>query len=223
MSAFVIASILGTLNATILVGPRIAYAMALDGLFVGGARRGAPRAIGRRIVRSSCRPSSRWRSCSSCGAFRASSTTRRSRSCSRPWPTRRCSTRLRRIRPDLPRPYRAWGYPLVPGALSHRQRRRGARDAVADGRSSARSVSRCCSRAGRSTSGCVRAPQVAEKGPSASLLGRSLVRHSSAMPPRSLPRASHLTLLSNLLGVPRARGGAVASLPLYNFFISADP
>ncbi len=36
--------------------------------------------------------------------------------------------------------------------------------------------------------------QVAEKGPSASLLGRSLVRHSSAMPPRSLPHASHLTL-----------------------------
>ena len=34
-----------------------------------------------------------------------------------------------------------------------------------------------------------RSAQVAEKGPSASLLGRSLVRHSSAMPPRSLPRA----------------------------------
>jgi drug/metabolite transporter (DMT)-like permease len=31
--------------------------------------------------------------------------------------------------------------------------------------------------------------QVAEKGPSASLLGRSLVRRSSATPPRSLPRA----------------------------------
>ena len=32
-------------------------------------------------------------------------------------------------------------------------------------------------------------PQVAEKGPSASLLGRSLVRRSSATPPRSLARA----------------------------------
>jgi hypothetical protein len=31
--------------------------------------------------------------------------------------------------------------------------------------------------------------QVAEKGRSASLLGRSLVRRSSATPPRSLPRA----------------------------------
>jgi len=36
---FVLASILGTLNATILVGPRIAYAMALDGLFFGGVDR----------------------------------------------------------------------------------------------------------------------------------------------------------------------------------------
>jgi len=33
LSGFVLASILGTLNATILVGPRIVYAMALDGLF----------------------------------------------------------------------------------------------------------------------------------------------------------------------------------------------
>ena len=32
-------SILGTLNATVLVGPRIAYAMALDGLFPGGIDR----------------------------------------------------------------------------------------------------------------------------------------------------------------------------------------
>jgi APA family basic amino acid/polyamine antiporter len=39
VSLFVLISILGTLNATVLVGPRIAYAMALDGLFVGGAHR----------------------------------------------------------------------------------------------------------------------------------------------------------------------------------------
>ena len=42
--------------------------------------------------------------------------------------------------------------------------------------------------------------QVAEKGRSASLLSRSLVRRSSATPPRSLLRASHLDLLSNLRG-----------------------
>lgn len=39
VSAFVLLSVLGTLSATILVGPRIAYAMALDGLFFGGAER----------------------------------------------------------------------------------------------------------------------------------------------------------------------------------------
>jgi APA family basic amino acid/polyamine antiporter len=34
VAIFVLISILGTLNATVLVGPRIAYAMALDGLFL---------------------------------------------------------------------------------------------------------------------------------------------------------------------------------------------
>jgi len=39
VAAFVLISILGTLNATILVGPRIAYAMALDQLFLRVADR----------------------------------------------------------------------------------------------------------------------------------------------------------------------------------------
>jgi APA family basic amino acid/polyamine antiporter len=39
VSLFVLLSILGTLNATVLVAPRIAYAMALDGLFFGGVDR----------------------------------------------------------------------------------------------------------------------------------------------------------------------------------------
>lgn len=39
VAAFVLVSVIGTLNATILVGPRIVYAMALDGLFLRGARR----------------------------------------------------------------------------------------------------------------------------------------------------------------------------------------
>jgi len=42
LAAFVLLSILGTLNATILVGPRIAYAMALDDLFLPGVERGHP-------------------------------------------------------------------------------------------------------------------------------------------------------------------------------------
>jgi APA family basic amino acid/polyamine antiporter len=39
VAGFVVISILGTLNATVLVGPRIAYAMGLDGLFPGGVDR----------------------------------------------------------------------------------------------------------------------------------------------------------------------------------------
>ncbi len=39
VSAFVLVSVLGTLNATVLVGPRIVYAMALDGHFVRAADR----------------------------------------------------------------------------------------------------------------------------------------------------------------------------------------
>lgn len=39
VSAFVLVSILGTLNATVLTGPRIAYAMAIDGLFLPGVDR----------------------------------------------------------------------------------------------------------------------------------------------------------------------------------------
>ncbi|HEY8155890.1 MAG TPA: amino acid permease [Myxococcota bacterium] len=39
VAGFVVISILGTLNATVLVGPRIAYAMALDRLFPGGVDR----------------------------------------------------------------------------------------------------------------------------------------------------------------------------------------
>ncbi len=39
VAGFVVVSILGTLNATVLVGPRIAYAMALDDLFPGGVDR----------------------------------------------------------------------------------------------------------------------------------------------------------------------------------------
>ena len=34
ISAFVLVSVVGTLNATVLVGPRIVYAMALDGMFL---------------------------------------------------------------------------------------------------------------------------------------------------------------------------------------------
>ncbi|MBW2445126.1 MAG: APC family permease, partial [Deltaproteobacteria bacterium] len=43
VAVFVLASILGTLNATVLVGPRIPYAMALDRLFFRGVDATHPR------------------------------------------------------------------------------------------------------------------------------------------------------------------------------------
>ena len=77
----------------------------------------------------------------------------------------------------------------------------------------------------------LRRSQAAEKGPSASLLactpegGRSLavpseVRASSAMPPRSLPRASHLTLLSKPARGCLVRGWSGRFAPLSKPFIT---
>ena len=43
VAVFVLVSVLGTLNANVLVGPRIAYALALDGLFFAGVDRVHPR------------------------------------------------------------------------------------------------------------------------------------------------------------------------------------
>ena len=43
LATFVLISVLGTLNATVLIGPRIAYAMALDGLFMSRVGRAHPR------------------------------------------------------------------------------------------------------------------------------------------------------------------------------------
>ncbi len=113
VGAFVLLSILGTLNATALVGPRIAYAMSLDGLFLRGSaqvheRFGTP---GRAIVVQGLASivllgllenfpraldfttfAILLASLADMGAL----------------------VRLRRTQPDRPRPYRAWGYPVVP-------------------------------------------------------------------------------------------------------------
>jgi APA family basic amino acid/polyamine antiporter len=112
-SAFVVASILGTLNATILVGPRIAYAMALDGLFVGGADRVHPdyRTPYRAIVVQALVAVAlllvlrRFPSVLDYTTFAIVLATMADTA---------VLYRLRRRRPDLRRPYRAWGYPVVP-------------------------------------------------------------------------------------------------------------
>jgi APA family basic amino acid/polyamine antiporter len=113
VSGFVLISVLGTLNATVLVGPRIAYAMALDGLFFGAANRvhdgfhtpnvaiwlqagvsialvafldSFPKALDFTVF----------------GIVLATSA------------DVLALFALRRRRPGLPRPYRAWGYPWIP-------------------------------------------------------------------------------------------------------------
>jgi APA family basic amino acid/polyamine antiporter len=114
LAIFVMVSILGTLNATALVGPRIAYAMALDGLFFAGSDRvnrqfRTPHvAIGVQAVVVVCLllvlqnfPNALSFTTfaillASIGDIAA-------------------LYRLRRVRADLPRPYRTWGYPWVPG------------------------------------------------------------------------------------------------------------
>ncbi len=113
LAGFVLVSILGTLSATILVGPRIAYAMALDGLLGRGMDRvhdgyatptaaialQALVAIALVLVLETFPSALDYTTfaillatVADVGALYA----------------------LRRKLPDRPRPYRAWGYPWVP-------------------------------------------------------------------------------------------------------------
>ncbi|MEB2286232.1 MAG: hypothetical protein B6D46_11505 [Polyangiaceae bacterium UTPRO1] len=111
---FVIGSILGTLHATILVGPRIAYAMALDGLFIGGASAVHPeyRTPHRAIVAQALAAMAlllvlrRFPSVLDYTTFAIVLATMADTA---------VLYRLRRRRPELHRPYRAWGYPWIPG------------------------------------------------------------------------------------------------------------
>ncbi|MCC6850131.1 MAG: amino acid permease [Deltaproteobacteria bacterium] len=113
MGVFVVGSILGTLHATILVGPRIAYAMALDGLFVGGAHEVHPeyRTPHRAIVVQALAAVAllvvlrRFPSVLDYTTFAIVLATMADTA---------VLYRLRRRRPALRRPYRAWGYPWVP-------------------------------------------------------------------------------------------------------------
>ena len=114
VGTFVLVSILGTLNATLLVGPRIAYAMALDGLFFESAasvhaRFGTPAqailiqgavALALLGVLRSFPSALDFTTFAVLLAAMADVT---------------ALYRLRRIDPDRRRPYRTWGYPFVPG------------------------------------------------------------------------------------------------------------
>ena len=114
VAAFVLVSILGTLDAMILVGPRIAYAMALDGLFFAGADRvhEGYRTPHRAIVVQGLVVVAllgilrTFPSVLDYTTFAIVLATMADTS---------ALYRLRRVRPHLARPYRAWGYPVVPG------------------------------------------------------------------------------------------------------------
>jgi len=113
LAAFVLASILGTLNAMVLVGPRIAYAMALDRLFFAGVDRahavfhtpgvaigvqaGVATAI--LLVLGSFERALDYTTFAILLATIADVA---------------ALFRLRRTQPLRRRPYRAWGYPVVP-------------------------------------------------------------------------------------------------------------
>ncbi len=114
----VLASILGTLNATVLIGPRILYAMALDALFFEAAERAH----------------ARYRTPSAAIAIQAAmailillvfeSSFERALDATTfaillaALADVAALYRLRAHRPDLPRPYRAWGHPWVPGVYA---------------------------------------------------------------------------------------------------------
>jgi APA family basic amino acid/polyamine antiporter len=113
-AAFVLVSILGTLNATVLVGPRIAYAMALDRLFFPGVDRAHVR-FGTPTV------SITLQAVIATGILLALETFERALDYTvfailiATMADVAALYRLRRKQPDRPRPYRAWGYPWLPG------------------------------------------------------------------------------------------------------------
>lgn len=112
-SALILLSIFGCLNATVLVGPRIAYAMSLDGLFFRGTER-VHRAHGSPHIAIAIQAAA---ACLLIGVLQE-------------FPNVLDYTTfaivlatiadvlalyaLRRRQPDHPRPYRAWGYPVLP-------------------------------------------------------------------------------------------------------------
>lgn len=112
-SLLILLSVLGCLNATILVGPRIAYAMALDGYFFTGADRvhranhtphvallaQAAVAIGLIAILESFPRVLDYTTFAIVVATMADVA---------------ALYALRRSRPEASRPYRAWGYPILP-------------------------------------------------------------------------------------------------------------
>ena len=113
LTGFVLISILGTLNATILVGARIAYAMALDGIFVPGVERVHDRYRTPALAL--------WLQAAVAIAILGVLQTFPGALEFTTFAIVLATTAdvlalfaLRIRQPEIPRPYRAWGYPVVP-------------------------------------------------------------------------------------------------------------
>jgi APA family basic amino acid/polyamine antiporter len=115
VAGFVLLSVVGTLNAMVLVGPRIAYAMALDRQFFGGVER-------LHVVYRTPSVAIRVQALVSIVLVFFLQTFPKALDFTVFAIVLATSADvvalfvLRRRRPDLPRPYRAWGYPVVPAA-----------------------------------------------------------------------------------------------------------
>ena len=114
VAAGVLVGILGTRNAMVLGGPRSAYAMALDGLFCRGVERSHPRyqtpavaivlqAVMASLILLTLESFERALNATTFAILLATLA------------DVAALYRLRRTQPDRMRPYRAWGYPWLPG------------------------------------------------------------------------------------------------------------
>lgn len=114
VGGFVLLSILGTLNAMVLIGPRVAYAMALDGLFFRGVERVSEpyRTPGLAIVVQAAVAGAVL---VLFGSFSRALDFTTFAILLATMADVVALYRLRRGQPARARPYRAWGYPLVPG------------------------------------------------------------------------------------------------------------
>jgi len=112
ISALVLVSVFGSLNGSILVGPRVYYAMAKDGLFFRQVAHIHPRF---RTPGISILIQAIWASMLTLlGTFEQIFTFTMFIAIAF-WIAATASVfTLRKKRPDLPRPYKTWGYPIVP-------------------------------------------------------------------------------------------------------------
>jgi len=115
ISAAVIVSVFGSLNGTILVGPRVYYAMAKDGLFFRKVAHVHPRF---RTPGFSILIQAIWASLLTLlGSFEQIFTFAMFMAIVF-WIAAAASVfTLRKKKPDLPRPYKTWGYPVVPAVF----------------------------------------------------------------------------------------------------------